>query len=363
MDDSEEALRLFLEAGQAEIAGDVSAAIKLYTQAYHLDPMIDKHPLLRQTLSASKDQAPSSSSPESIEPVDYLTGDAKWQALISNSLSPGPGSQLVLPRSIWRRIFRALGELCPWTHEQLTLADKRLWLQSRHPARAEFIQRTRVRCDGLYVSKITYWREGETSFQYAHPVHLVTYYRFLRFFNQDNSPSDGVDGTVFKVLAYTSPQDPKLAVELLRTFPDADDREHSNIMGGTYRLIRDASTGEYVISGFLVPIKAFLQAKNSPTGQMMLYDFQAVLYSMPVHLLHRNNRLQMRAFHGYQGRAPVKRKQGGGNLHDWLQRLWMSVDDGREPIIRMDVDTWSAYKFSRVKSYHQSSATISIKEE
>lgn len=47
-----------------------------------------------------------------------------------------------------------------------------------------FINRSRLRFDGCYISKITYQRLGENSFQdqFYRPLHLIVYYRLLRFF-------------------------------------------------------------------------------------------------------------------------------------------------------------------------------------
>ena len=44
-----------------------------------------------------------------------------------------------------------------------------------------FLQRPHMRFDGLYVSRNTYLRKGLTEWRYKNPVHLVTYFRYLRF--------------------------------------------------------------------------------------------------------------------------------------------------------------------------------------
>ncbi|KAK6361450.1 hypothetical protein TWF730_005178 [Orbilia blumenaviensis] len=51
--------------------------------------------------------------------------------------------------------------------------------------RLMFIERPRIRYDGLYISTCRYLRHGNymtSSFTLATPVHVVTYYRYLRFF-------------------------------------------------------------------------------------------------------------------------------------------------------------------------------------
>lgn len=45
-----------------------------------------------------------------------------------------------------------------------------------------YIERPRLQFNGCYISKTTYFRHGENSFQdqYYRPWHLVEYYRYLR---------------------------------------------------------------------------------------------------------------------------------------------------------------------------------------
>lgn len=48
--------------------------------------------------------------------------------------------------------------------------------------RQMFVDRARLRFNGCYISKTTYIRHGENSFQdqFCRPWHIVTYYRYLR---------------------------------------------------------------------------------------------------------------------------------------------------------------------------------------
>jgi len=48
--------------------------------------------------------------------------------------------------------------------------------------RAMYLSRPHLRFDGLYISRNTYLRVGEQSFRVKNPVHLVLYFRFMRFF-------------------------------------------------------------------------------------------------------------------------------------------------------------------------------------
>ncbi|XP_039285494.1 F-box only protein 9 [Nilaparvata lugens] len=64
--------------------------------------------------------------------------------------------------------------------------------------REMYIGRPRLHFNGCYISKTTYIRQGENSFQdqFYRPCHIVEYYRYLRFF------PDG------KVMMLTTPDDP-----------------------------------------------------------------------------------------------------------------------------------------------------------
>ncbi|GES82728.1 F-box protein 9 [Rhizophagus clarus] len=49
--------------------------------------------------------------------------------------------------------------------------------------RRMYIERPRVRLDGVYISKCKYLRPGLAENTWIQPTHLVTYYRYLRFFS------------------------------------------------------------------------------------------------------------------------------------------------------------------------------------
>uniref|UniRef100_A0A1A9X2J5 TPR_REGION domain-containing protein n=1 Tax=Glossina brevipalpis TaxID=37001 RepID=A0A1A9X2J5_9MUSC len=88
--------------------------------------------------------------------------------------------------------------------------------------RQMFIERERVLFNGCYISKTTYLRMGENSFQdqYYRPVQLVEYYRYLRFLT---------DGTVFMM---TTADEPAHAVSRLRNV----NQNKAEILKGQYRL-------------------------------------------------------------------------------------------------------------------------------
>ncbi len=67
-----------------------------------------------------------------------------------------------------------------------------------------FLERPHLRFDGVYVSRNTYIRTGLTEWRVKNPVHLVCYYRYLRFLP---------DGTL---LYRTSPEIPSKVERSLR---------------------------------------------------------------------------------------------------------------------------------------------------
>ncbi|XP_015117519.1 F-box only protein 9 [Diachasma alloeum] len=85
-----------------------------------------------------------------------------------------------------------------------------------------YLQRPRLRYNGCYISKNTYIRHGENSFQdqFYRPWHLVEYFRYIRFFPEG------------RVLMLTSTDDAQSCVNLLKNrYP-----RNPNILIGYYRL-------------------------------------------------------------------------------------------------------------------------------
>uniref|UniRef100_W8BMC0 F-box only protein 9 n=1 Tax=Ceratitis capitata TaxID=7213 RepID=W8BMC0_CERCA len=94
--------------------------------------------------------------------------------------------------------------------------------------RQMFIMRERVIFNGCYISKTTYLRMGENSFQdqYYRPVQLVEYYRYVRFLG---------DG---RVLMMTSADEPAQGVNKLKNIHQL----RPDVLCGHYRLYGDTIT-------------------------------------------------------------------------------------------------------------------------
>lgn len=83
-----------------------------------------------------------------------------------------------------------------------------------------YLTRPRVHFNGCYISKTSYFRYGENSFQdqFYRPIHLIEYYRYLRFY------ADG------QVLMMTVPEDPSQTVGKLHR-----DTTRTDVLKGHYR--------------------------------------------------------------------------------------------------------------------------------
>lgn len=92
--------------------------------------------------------------------------------------------------------------------------------------RQMYVERPRLHLHGCYISKTTYIRHGENSFQdqFYRPWYLIDYYRYLRFF------PEGL------VLMWTTPDEPAASVGHLKY---RNGKPGLGIMSGHYRLIGD----------------------------------------------------------------------------------------------------------------------------
>ncbi|XP_039750517.1 F-box only protein 9 [Pararge aegeria] len=89
-----------------------------------------------------------------------------------------------------------------------------------------YVDRARLNLNGCYISKTTYLRHGENSFQdhFYRPWYLIDYYRYLRFF------PEGL------VLMWTTAEEPAACVGHLKY---RETKNSLGIMSGHYRLVGD----------------------------------------------------------------------------------------------------------------------------
>ncbi|KAK6626543.1 hypothetical protein RUM44_009016 [Polyplax serrata] len=91
--------------------------------------------------------------------------------------------------------------------------------------RTMYLKRPRLNYNGCYISKTTYVRHGETSFQdqFYRPWHVVEYYRYFRFFPE---------GIVYML---TTPDQPAPVTCILK----GRENRHPSLLTGHYRLQDD----------------------------------------------------------------------------------------------------------------------------
>uniref|UniRef100_T1IV17 F-box only protein 9 n=1 Tax=Strigamia maritima TaxID=126957 RepID=T1IV17_STRMM len=253
-DDTEKAKDLFYRGSQAESKGFLHEAVRFYRQAIQLVPdieflissgqEIDGAVDKRRTVKNHSNEDTSGEIPDLVArfqklliPEGYLCRAEYDQKMAHISL---------LPMEILLYLFKWVisADLDLRSLEQLSLVCRGFYLCARDPElwrlacqrvwgictpgnygswRNMYLQRRpRLRYDGAYISKTTYVRDGENSFQdhCYRPWHLVEYFRYVRFF------PDGI------VLMLTTPDHPQTALgNLVNRKP-----RHSAVLVGRYYL-------------------------------------------------------------------------------------------------------------------------------
>uniref|UniRef100_A0A8C7TIJ2 F-box only protein n=1 Tax=Oncorhynchus mykiss TaxID=8022 RepID=A0A8C7TIJ2_ONCMY len=248
----EKARELFLKAVEEEENGAVYEAIKYYRRAMQIVPDIE----FKINYSRSPDPDGGNEKDMDGEIEDLLAYFHQQLILQDNSLKICvPEVEMTqmhisaLPPEVLIYIFRWVvsSDLDLRALEQLSLVCRGFYICARDPEiwrlaclrvwgrsctklvpfnswREMFLERPRVRFDGVYISKTAYIRQGEESLDgFYRAWHQVEYYRYLRFF------PDG------QVMMLTTPEDPLVTVPRLRS----RNTRVESIMCGHYRLSQD----------------------------------------------------------------------------------------------------------------------------
>ncbi|CAN9499918.1 unnamed protein product [Ophioblennius macclurei] len=238
----EKATELFLRAVQEEQSGAVYEAIKFYRMAMQLVPDIEFKINYSRPPEADRsgedfmqDNDDNDTDGEIENLLAYfeqqLTLDSTFPKICTPEIDMTQVHISALPREILMYIFRWVvsSDLDMRALEQLSLVCRGFYMCARDPEiwrlaclkvwgrnctklglfkswREMFLQRPRVRFDGVYISKTSYIRQGEESLDgFYRAWHHVEYYRYFRFF------PDG------QVIMLTTPEDPLSVVPRLRT--------------------------------------------------------------------------------------------------------------------------------------------------
>jgi len=172
----------------------------------------------------------------------------------------------------------------------------------------------KIRTDGIYICRLTYYRPGQSEEGYLNPIHHVVYYRYLRFFGV----TDG-----FQVISLVSTDEPKQVIDRLRRIPETTS-QNSNMFVGRYFREFDPEMDTGIRDRFLT-LHLRDPASNSQT------HFNMVLYIKPQKSPYAHSILicqEYSTFHPPSLNAPVG---------DTFQ---------------LDVSLWGKFHFSKVRSYH-----------
>ncbi|KAI7550732.1 hypothetical protein KC317_g14190, partial [Hortaea werneckii] len=181
-----------------------------------------------------------------------------------------------------------------------TLTEHLLHTQYSSSWRQLFRSRPRVRFNGCYISTVNYARAGGTStntLTWGAPVHVVTYFRYLRFFR---------DGTAISLLTTAEPADVvhHLTKENLH-------EHHGNTLPSS--VMRDALRGRWRLSGpaatpYKDPAMLNTSAQEAETEGDVHIETEGVVpkyyYRMQLAMSHagkgaRNNKLAWKGFWSY----------------------------------------------------------------
>ncbi|KAH9861955.1 hypothetical protein IAQ61_010156, partial [Plenodomus lingam] len=182
-------------------------------------------------------------------------------------------------------------DLSPSPASPSPLSLTRLLVPSTYPNyRTLFQRRPRIRFNGCYISTVNYMRPGQaspTSLTWNSPIHIVTYYRYLRFLR---------DGTCISLLTTSEPAD---VVPYLYT-----ENMHKNHGSLPTAPIKDAVLGRWRLSGPCIPHAGLEQEAE---GTLMIETAGATpkyMYKMALTIGHagrasKNNKLSWQGYWSY----------------------------------------------------------------
>uniref|UniRef100_A0A667Y5J2 F-box only protein n=1 Tax=Myripristis murdjan TaxID=586833 RepID=A0A667Y5J2_9TELE len=253
----QKATELFLKAVDEEQNGAVYEAIKYYRRAMQLVPDIEFK--INYNRPADTDRVGGNYMEENdvdgeIEDLlayfqQQLTLEGSPPKICTPVLETNQMHISALPPEVLMYIFRWVvsTDLDMRALEQLSLVSRGFYICARDPEiwrsaclrvwgrnctklvpftswRQMFLERPRVRFDGVYISKTSYIRQGEESLDgFYRAWHQVEYYRYLRFF------PDG------QVMMLTTPEEPLTIVPRLRSRNTRMD----SVLLGHYRLSQE----------------------------------------------------------------------------------------------------------------------------
>ncbi|GIY87434.1 f-box only protein 9 [Caerostris darwini] len=359
----EEAKTLFLRGVQAEKFGKLEAAISLYRRAIQLVPDIEFrvqenvedyfNENIEEQVSDKSDLEEESYSDDDDDEADNLLNKFKRIAFKTGSSiicqpkhEQNASHMSSLPPEIFLYILKWVvsEDLDIVSLEKLAKVCRGFYLCSRDPEiwhliclrtwdmnldnpnkygswRNMYMQRPHLNFNGVYISKTTYIRYGESSFRDAtyKPCYLVEYFRYLRFFP---------DGTV---LMLTTPDDPYQSILKLRHKKAKD----SNVLSGRFKLV--GSTVMAVVKktkSEIAPPVSNYYSRIRRQRQVNLQDIHDQTFHLELEVKNYKKRINCQLF--------------------WNRySIHMVYKNGQETVSNFDIvpSNFPSFWFSRVKSY------------
>ncbi|XP_048453380.1 F-box only protein 9 isoform X1 [Rhincodon typus] len=351
----EKAKELFLKAVEQEQNGAVYEAIKYYRRAMQLVPDIEfRINYVHSPESDGNGKAYNEDKGKAKEITDllpYFQQQLTLQDSFHKICQPEFGVNQThiseLPFEVLMYIFRWVvsSDLDLRSLEQLSMVCRAFYICARDPEiwrlaclkvwgracsnlvlysswRQMFLERPRVRFDGVYINKTTYIRQGEESLDgFYRAWHQVEYYRYLRFFPDS------------QVIMLTTPEDPQSIVPRLSVRSPRMDA----VLFGHYRLSQETDNQTKV---FAVLAKKKKEEKT-PDYQKYRYYRRAPASSETEHSFHVG--LQLCS----SGRQRFNKLIW---LHHSCQITYKST--GETAVTTFDIDKmYTPLFFARVKSF------------
>lgn len=367
--------------------------MELYNRAYRLDPEVDRH-IDHERVAAEisqKDLAeiepyynPFRKLAIQNDPIDRdLLSMLSMGSMVSNipsendnvptgvfriGFKESPSLLSDLPEDVLGRILELLG----WMHlpslEALSCTSRSLYLACRQENlwqalcrhmecspqetlkqpqydcwRLQYIMRPAFRSDGLYISKITYFRQGYQESAISQPSHLVTYYRYLRFFN-------GPAAVKRLVLALVSTEKPKQVIEQLKEIDEKSikavhERIHTTSdqqQQQQKKKIWDKRSFESSFSKANLFIGTYWRHPRSQSYSAFDCDR---LFTLLLFDTHGKNPMRLKMT--MELADPLK----GASYRTAKCTEYRGRVEGSREAVDFDVHNWGKFYFSRVKSY------------
>lgn len=182
-----------------------------------------------------------------------------------------------------------------------------------------FYDRTRVLFSGCYISKTSYLRCGENSFQdqFYRPIHFVEYYRFIRFFP---------DGSL---VMFTSSDDPQQSVAKLR---------YKNVSSNDTTM----HTGHFRLHGdeVIIVLKPKQQSTSRRRAKLLQDESNNRTFYIEMKIINSNKKKFCKLQWNHYSVIQVKNKVEVATEFD------------------LSSNKYPPFWFSRVKSYHSEADTV-----